>query len=158
MEVTWTKDGVERTDVLSQHSLSVEQLIYLAGFFDGEGSVGLYSEPSGRARARAWKARITITQKRSRHVDRLFALWVSVFAGSISIKDEGRVAEFVVRKRASCAAFVQYVGPYCAGKRRQIVTLGNWIADRQYSYRTAQTLKALKDIDYGRPRHKRTIP
>lgn len=156
MEVTWVKSGATRTDVISQESLTVEQLVYLAGFFDGEGSIGLYHEITNAPR-RAWKARITITQNRSKHIDRLFGLWARVFGGSVGIKDSGRVVDLTIRKRASCVAFLQYVGPYCSGKRRQMVVLENWLSDHMYSYRTAQTLKALKDIQHGRVRNQSKV-
>jgi len=156
MEVTWVKDGELRTDVISKDSLSVDQLIYLAGFFDGEGSVGIYHELT-HAPKRTWKARVTITQNRSKQYARLFSLWARVFAGRVEIKDSGRVLSLVIKKRAACVAFMQYVGPYCAGKRRQMIIVENWLSDRQYSYRTSQTLKALKDIQHGRVRNQSKV-
>jgi len=130
--------------VISNETLTVEQLIYLAGFFDGEGSLGVYP-----VRKKYWRARIKITQNRSKHIDRLFGLWARVFGGNAYVQCGGRVLNLYIERRTSCMAFIKYVGPYCIGKKRQMVVMENWLSDRAYSNRVAQTLKALKDIKHG---------
>ena len=131
-----------RHDVISSDSLTVPELVYLAGFFDGEGSVGLYYNK----KQRLWKPRISICQNDSKHAMKLFKRWAKVFAGSIHKRPGQQAIELGIWKRQSIMAFIRYVGPYCTGKKQQMIVLENWIVSRMYSYRTAQTLKALKRI------------
>lgn len=131
-----------RHDVISSGSLTVEELIYLAGFFDGEGSVGLYYYRDKEM----WKARLAISQNDSRHARRLFTQWAAVFSGNVHQRKTTGCLELSIWKRQSIMAFIRYVGPYCIGKRQQLLILENWVVSRMYSYRTAQTLKALKRI------------
>jgi hypothetical protein len=152
MEVAWTeysdsltfKGGGHRYarprhDVISSESLTSEELRYLAGFFDGEGSVGLYYN----RKQKLWKARLSIAQNDSKHAMRLFSQWARVFSGNVYKRKTGDL-ELHIWKRQSIIAFIQYVGPYCIGKRQQMLVLENWLTSRMYSYRTAQILKALK--------------
>lgn len=155
MEVTWIessdtedfKKGGTRYErrivsTLSQKSLTVDQLIYLAGFFDGEGTLGLYY----LKRQKAWRPHLRITQNTSKHALRLFNLWAEVFAGKVYRRYEGKVLDFQLWNRPSMMAFIQYVGPYCVGKKQQMILMENWLVARNYSLRTAQTLKALKRV------------
>jgi hypothetical protein len=113
---------------------------YLAGFFDGEGCVGLYYAKGSKV----WVPSISISQNTSVQVSKLFVKWAQVFGGFVSTRDQGRVLQFSFRKSACVAAFVQTIGPLCVGKRHQLIVLGHWLSTKEYSYRTAQTLKALK--------------
>ena len=145
MEVTWVKEGEARTDIISNQSLSVGQLVYLAGFFDGEGSVGLYYQKAEKA----WVPKLSITQNTSKHVVRLFRLWADVFGGRVCVSSRKQISYVYLGRRASLMAFIQYVGPYCVGKKQQLIVLENWLMTREYSYRTAQILKALKRNEHG---------
>ena len=139
MEVVWYTNGVERTDIISSESLTPEELRYLAGFFDGEGSVGLYYH---RAQNQ-WKAKISISQNHSKHALRLFTRWGTVFAGNVFKRKCGDL-ELTIWKKASLVAFIRSVGPYCFGKKQQMIVLENWLQYQMYTHRTAQILKALK--------------
>ena len=63
-----------RIDMISTDSLTTEELQYLAGFFDGEGSVGLYYH----RKQKQWKAKISISQNHSKHALRLLTRWGTV--------------------------------------------------------------------------------
>ncbi len=152
MEIEWTETSDSkvfntggdryvrlRRDVISKRSLTVEQLVYLAGFFDGEGSVGLYYHK----KQNQWKARINIAQNDSRHALRLMSLWAEVFGGTVHKRKHGDL-EMSILRRPSIMAFCKYVGPYTVLKRQQIVIIENWVQSRMYSLRMAQILKVLK--------------
>lgn len=120
--------------------LTASQQSYLAGFFDGEGSVGLYYQRSNRT----WLARIFIGQNYSRHIHRLFVLWAAEYGGTVHRSHTRPIIQLQVRRAVGVKQFLAEIGPLCLGKRQQLIVLENWMASRDYSYRTAQILKALK--------------
>lgn len=126
------------------HSLTRAQHQYLAGFFDGEGSIGLYYNKGKKH----WAPRLSITQNVSKHVTRLFNLWATAFGGHVYSGRSGQELQLDFKSREAVLAFITVIGPYCIGKRMQLIVLEQWMHTKTYSFRTSQTLKALKRIEH----------
>lgn len=128
----------------SAKSLTRNQVHYLAGFFDGEGSVGLYYHKGNKT----WCPRLTIAQNASKHTRRLFALWAEVFGGRV-YSSKRQELQLDLRNQAAILNFIAVIGQHCIGKRMQLIVLQHWLRTKTYSFRTSQTLKALKRTEHG---------
>ena len=90
---------------------------YLAGFFDGEGSVGVYA--SGRNRSYCLRAQIT--QVRTLETERLLLEMANRFGGSVSTFNK-RLRRDALGWQASgdnAAAFLEFILPHLLLKREQ---------------------------------------
>jgi tRNA-splicing ligase RtcB len=125
-------------------------LAHLAGFFDGEGNVGIYA---GGGTGRTLRAQIT--QNRSTAVDVLFAALRSEYGGSLCElnKDHRRRAWIYQASGDGAARMLSDVLPYLRLKSNQVDLALLWFASRPVLRRDAGTgvaehLKAMKkDID-----------
>ncbi len=117
----------------------MSKLHYLAGFFDGEGSVGIYYEK----KPKQWRAYISIVQNDSPQTRWLFKQWAAQFSGSITLS-RSKVVVLRINQRTAQISFCDLMAPLCTVKRRQLIVLRNWLTLRDYTYRTSQLLKALK--------------
>ena len=91
MTTTKTTKKVIRTITLSELELA-----YLGGFFDGEGSVGLYWKKSKRA----WEPSITIAQDQSAIIRYWFDKWPNEFGASVYYKKRSAEMEFRLQNKA----------------------------------------------------------
>jgi hypothetical protein len=116
-------------------NLSVE---YLAGFFDGEGSVGLYYDKKDKR----WRAAIDITQNYSRWVAILFDGWAEKFGGRVYFTKRKTIV--LIIRGEGLLRFVRAVGRHTRLKTRQLIVLEGYLVTKQNAFRTAQLLKTLK--------------
>jgi intein/homing endonuclease len=116
-------------------NLSVE---YLAGFFDGEGSVGLYYDKSEKR----WRANIEITQNYSRWAFVLFDTWAKEFAGRVYITKR-KVLVLMIRGEG-IRKFIRAMDGLTRLKTRQLIVLEQYLETKEFPYRAAQLLKTLK--------------
>jgi LAGLIDADG endonuclease len=119
---------------------------YLAGFFDGEGSVGLYYDKSnGR-----WRPRIVIVQNYSKAVEQMFATWAAEFDGHVYATkktDQPSHVQLIIRSEKGLVAFLDCVRGHTRLKTRQLIVLAGWLASKKFSYRVSQILKSLKRME-----------
>jgi intein/homing endonuclease len=115
-------------------NLSVE---YLAGFFDGEGSVGLYYDKSEKR----WRANIEITQNYSRWAFVLFDTWAKEFAGRVYITKR-KVLVLMIRGEG-IRKFIRAMDGLTRLKTRQLIVLEQYLETKEFPYRAAQLLKTL---------------
>jgi hypothetical protein len=108
-------------------NLSVE---YLAGFFDGEGSVGLYYDKSEKR----WRANIEITQNYSR--------WAFVLFDTVYITKR-KVLVLMIRGEG-IRKFIRAMDGLTRLKTRQLIVLEQYLETKEFPYRAAQLLKTLK--------------
>ena len=111
---------------------------YLAGFFDGEGSVGLYYDKTEKR----WRANIEITQNYSRWAFMLFDAWAKEFAGRVYITKRN-VLVLMIRGEG-IKKFIRAMDGITRIKTRQLIALEGYLETKQYPYRTSQLLKTLK--------------
>lgn len=129
--------------LLYQRIMTKGELQYLAGFFDGEGSVGLYYSKSKKA----WKAQIEIVQVVTRRVEKDFSDWAQHFDGNVYIQKRNgfqTTVRLTIRSRHSLLHFIDALVPYTKFKTQQLRLIRNWLDGKDYSYRTAQLLRTLK--------------
>lgn len=121
-------------------------LEYLAGFFDGEGSVGLYYVKQRKT----WRAQIILVQNYSRAAERLFDEWAKAFAGSVHLvrrAGEPVTLRLALHSEEALKRFTKAMLRHSKLKARQLIVLDGWLTNKQYPYRTAQMLKTLKRIE-----------
>lgn len=116
--------------------------MYLAGFFDGEGSVGLYWVTARKV----FQARIHICQNYSPFMDLWFKRWAEVFEGGVSVTEKNGVlvSEMYIYRKAPILRFIESIIGLTKLKTRQLLVLKNYLETNQYGYRTSQLLKAQK--------------
>lgn len=130
-------------------TLSSGECWYLAGFLDGEGSIGLYYDRTNKS----WVPRISLVQNHSKKVETLFRRWKAVFGGSFYIyRQKKGSGSNHIQYRLTSEQSIRYCLEAIAGKTviktKQIILLEEWLDSRSYTYRVHQTLKALKREEY----------
>lgn len=129
--------------LLYQSLMTKGELQYLAGFFDGEGSVGLYYSKSKKS----WKAQIEIVQVVTRRVEKDLSDWAQYFDGNVYIQKRNgfqTTVRLTVRSRHALLKFIDEILPFTKFKSPQLRLVRNWLDGKDYSYRTAQLLRTLK--------------
>lgn len=102
-------------DTESVHKLSVEQRAYIAGYFDGEGSVGLYPKKAGFA------LKVTVVQRKPEVL-----LWLhGLFGGALVTVDRTEARGniyYELRLEGPDAALplLKVIAPYVREKKDQI--------------------------------------
>jgi hypothetical protein len=100
-------------------------LAYIAGFFDGEGCVGLYSHGTHAG----WRLRVQIFQNHSSEADRLMEGIQDEWGGSLYEKSQDRGCKYdVCGKRA--LKFLTDIQPYVRIKQEQVALAIEWQATR----------------------------
>lgn len=112
---------------------------YIAGFFDGEGCVGLYYDK----RDRRWSPEINITQRGDSRT-RVLMQHIAQRYDSRLVRLNGGFLNFRIRKTSQMKAFIKDILPFSTVKHTQLLLLDTWLDNRTYSFRTAQMLKTLK--------------
>lgn len=99
-----------------------EHLAYAAGFFDGEGSVGLY--PDGRGR---YHLRVQVTQNCSAASSDVLMDFMARWGGNISVQNtsHGKKYNWQVNS-ANAANMLSDVKGYCRIKRSQVEAALEW--------------------------------
>jgi len=101
-------------------------VVYIAGFFDGEGSVGLYAS----SKARRYNLRACLTQVRSTESDQLFELILKLFGGKLyysrQYKPQHRPAMMWSLYGDAAANFLKVLRPYLRLKRRDVDLVISW--------------------------------
>lgn len=97
---------------------------YLAGFFDGEGSVGVY-ESRG-----TFCLRVQISQRKTRLTERLLNEMVRLFGGSVSAVNKDRPGLLWQVSGDRAAAFLRSVQPWLYLKGPQADVAIEWQAGR----------------------------
>jgi hypothetical protein len=138
-------------------------LPYLAGFFDGEGSIGIYSNGQGHGRS----LRVQLTQNCGPKVDQLFRLWAEEWGAGMSLMNRNgrRPAWNWQASGANACAFLRAIRPWLRLKADQADVAINWFelrpkimrgvdgrilgkaeAQLQYDNSVAQRLKDMKKV------------
>ena len=129
------------TCVWESRLLTLEARQYLAGFFDGEGTVGLYYHKG----TKAWRPTIRITQNYSGTALWQFQVWQQQFGGGIVVAKRPRLdITLQLQSEASIRMFIGSIGPYTVLKKAQLHLLLVYLDTRTYPYRIHQQLKAMK--------------
>lgn len=111
---------------------------YLAGFFDGEGSVGLYWQKQKRL----WAPSLAIELKTdTRNVATLREI-ARLYGGRVSITP--RAASMRIRRKSKILLFIEHVLPHTRIKTTQLILLRSWLQEGTYGYRISQLLKTHK--------------
>ena len=111
---------------------------YIAGFFDGEGSVGLYYDKKNQR----WTPEINIGQKADSRTRRLMDR-IAVRYG-VKVKLVNFMLRITIRRKEQILRFIEEILPHSTVKHTQLLVLNEWLASPLYSFRTAQLLKSLK--------------
>ena len=111
---------------------------YVAGLFDGEGSVGLYYM-KGR---NMWRPVVSIDQKRDTRSAKLISE-IAEYYGS-RVYYSGPDCRFQLTRPDALRRFITDVAPFTILKRAQLIVLETWLDFPVYTYRVNLTLKALK--------------
>lgn len=121
--------------------LTKMDLSYLAGFFDGEGSVGLYWNKS----IGTWQPQICITQNATPSVTKMMTCWAGYFGGSVRTYTRDRaIVDLRITSMAAILHFIRLVVPFTRIKTTQLLILKNYLETKTFGYRTSQLLKAQK--------------
>jgi len=112
---------------------------YIAGFFDGEGLVGLYYAK----RDSRWCPEVAITQKSDSRTMLLMRRIAERYHAKVKYVNGGYLA-LSIRRKDRVREFIRDVLPFCTVKHTQLLVLDAWLETGTYSYRTAQLLKTLK--------------
>jgi hypothetical protein len=136
---------VAELDLDAVTALSVADRAYIAGFFDGEGSVGLYPKKSGFA------LKVSFTQRKP-----TVLLWLhSVFGGAfVTIPSAGQSKQYYelrYESRESALIVLKVIAPYVREKREQVELVLSHYAD--HSNKTEDdknnVVSRLKDRKHG---------
>lgn len=111
--------------------LTESRKAWAAGFFDGEGTVGLYAKAS---RPSTFHLSVEITQKDSIPL----ALLQRVYGGTITTRREGGVSHWKTQARKA-SAFLEDIEPYLIVKRKQVLVALDFQARRGNSTRGDST-------------------
>ena len=113
---------------------------YVAGFFDGEGTVGLYKQLMHRQ----WYFRpnMAINLKNDSRNMAVLRLIAARYGGKVY--QRGRICRVQWTKAASIRAVIADILPYTVIKTTQLILLDSWLETRTYGFRIHQLLKAQK--------------
>jgi hypothetical protein len=112
---------------------------YVAGLFDGEGTVGLYRQSGGR---QSFQPAIRIGLKddtRNRAVLTRLSLQYAV-----NVRRSGGVVWFAITRRDTIREFIADILPYTIIKTTQLILLDAWLETKTYGFRIHQLLKSQK--------------
>jgi hypothetical protein len=116
-------------------SMSTE---YIAGLFDGEGSVGLYH--TKRQRGRTFSPSIRIDLRDERHTARLLSDLCARYDVKLVRTARGECS-FRLTKGDTILRFIDDVLPFTRLKTTQLVLLQAWLETKTYGHRFAQVIK-----------------
>ena len=110
---------------------------YIAGLFDGEGTVGLYRD----ARVyETYKPSVAIELRDEVHTSSVLRTLCEMYGVKLAKKNRGTCA-FRLSGTAAIQRFIDDILPYSRLKTTQLVLLQAWLENKSYSYRFAQSLK-----------------
>jgi len=118
---------------------------YFAGFFDGEGSIGVYAEreklASGTMRKR-WRGYITVAQRPTSWSRKLF----KDIGGWYGLQPRimHNCVRLAFRRKEHLLQVTDDLLPYVRLKKVELLLFREWLYSPAYSRRISQTLKALK--------------
>lgn len=114
--------------------------VYIAGLFDGEGTVGLYFEKrKGRGR---WRATLAIDQKRDKRTEALIKELCAAYGTKAAYS--GPDCRFQLRDIKRMKEFLRDITRHTIIKKAQLLVLAAWIECPSHTFRIHQTLKAMK--------------
>ena len=125
---------------MNKHNLSAEDLAYIAGFFDGEGSVTIHE--NGRPSPRGISPNHTL-QASIGNTDPIVLRWIHEnFGGSLTYRKTKRensrnIAQWAIRAR-SALPFLEAIRPYIRMKGQQI--------DVAIEYQKTKTMRGPKKV------------
>jgi len=112
--------------------------VYVAGFFDGEGTVGLYWNKS----TKYWEPVVGIELRRERRTAQLLRILSDRYGTKVYYG--ANICRFRIRQRKLIRRFIKDILVHTTLKRVQLELLDSWLINEAYSYRVHQVLKSLK--------------
>lgn len=117
---------------------------YMAGFFDGEGTVGLYKERVKRKTGYGyrWRAYVMIGQRPSLRARKMLQEFGDHYG--VRTYTVGGMLRLSIRKREHLKQVIEDLLPFTKLKSVELLLLRSWLEEGGYSLRISQTLKSLK--------------
>lgn len=112
---------------------------YLAGFFDGEGTVGLYTDRKNGTRLRA---SVAILLKNDTRNMRLLKTIGDMYG--VKVQQSRIACRVKISKQQTLRKFIADILPYTTIKTTQLILLDSWLENKTYGYRIHQILKSQK--------------
>jgi hypothetical protein len=110
---------------------------YIAGLFDGEGSVGLYRDKRVPG---TFKPSVRIELRDERHTSKVLSELCRVYGVKLSRNNRG-MCRFHLYRVDTLLRFIDDVLPFTHLKTTQLVLLQAWLENKTYGYRFAQLIK-----------------
>ncbi len=110
---------------------------YIAGLFDGEGTVGLYRD---KRVLTTYKPSIAIELRGEVHTVKVLATLCEMYGVKLARTSRG-TCTFRLSKTESLLQFINDVLPFTHLKTTQLVLLQAWLENKTYGHRFAQLLK-----------------
>ena len=114
---------------------------YVAGFFDGEGTVGLYKQDQTK-RICYFRPYMAINLKNDSRNMAVLRLIAAKYGGKVY--QRGRICRVQWLKLAAIRAVIADILPYTIIKTTQLVLLDSWLETQTYGFRVHQLLKSQK--------------
>ena len=105
---------VAKLDIEAAHALTVADRAYIAGYFDGEGSVGLYPKKSGFA------LKLTIAQRKPEVLLWLHGIFGGAFVTVDRVERGNQYYELRLEGRELAMPLLRIIAPYVREKKEQI--------------------------------------
>jgi len=104
-------------------------LQYIAGFFDGEGSVGIYYRQKTKDR---FHLRTQLSQNKDKNIQKMMDYLVDKFGGNLSeqVTLSGRVKYNWQLNSDTAVSFLRKIEPYLIIKKDQAIIATNWQEQR----------------------------
>lgn len=109
-------------------------LEYIAGFFDGEGSIGIYSN-SGRKESVGWNLRTQLVQNVSPESEAILDELVQRYGGNVTYRDRGRRCANWQCGGQNALHFLSEILPHLVLKREQAEFAIQWQLGRPHPTR-----------------------
>lgn len=109
---------------------------YLAGLFDGEGSIGIYRYFGGK-----YALRTQFTQNKNKHSTKLFNALMKEFGGNLGLHRtlSGRLAFNWQLSSRNAAMFLGVIFPHLLFKREQAALAISWMKSKPLPSRNKKT-------------------
>lgn len=111
---------------------------YIAGFFDGEGTVGLYKSTHGHS----YRGCVAINLKNDTRNVRLLTAIADMYGSRVY--QSLRTCTFYLGRSERIRQFIKDILPYTTIKTTQLILLDSWLENKTYGYRIHQLLKSQK--------------
>lgn len=125
--------------------MTMHELIYFAGFFDGEGSVGLYYDRNRKQ----WKSLIEVVQSYSPRAELEFNGWAEYFGGHVYHAARRTnctmpLIRLQIARQKNMLTLIDDILPHTKLKTRQLIILKEYLLTKTYAFRASQLLRTLK--------------